>query len=101
MPSRHLAIGTEVLGMQPAERRTMASVGLTNLEHALSEGCKDPDCEIHNPEVIADDNSRLTAFAFIIAHLRKGGPLHYSLVNDAVQEHCQDLRDEAMSPEYP
>jgi hypothetical protein len=43
------------------------AAGKNNLMHALSNDCHDPDCEIHNPEVIEDDNSRLTALAWFYA----------------------------------
>jgi len=45
----------------------LLNVGTHNLRHALTWSCNDPDCEIHNPEVIEDDANRLTHQAFFLA----------------------------------
>lgn len=42
---------------------------MRNLIHASSD-CSDPDCEIHHPEVIEDEGSRLTAMAWYEAGRR-------------------------------
>jgi hypothetical protein len=43
------------------------AAGTRNLEHALANECKDPDCEIHVPSVIEDPNERATALAWYFA----------------------------------
>jgi hypothetical protein len=43
------------------------AAGMKNLQHALADVCTDPDCEIHAPTVIEDDNERLTALAWYYA----------------------------------
>ena len=45
--------------------RAMEHQGRKNLLHAYS-ACDDPDCEIHNPEVIEDHNERRTAKAWYV-----------------------------------
>lgn len=40
--------------------------GINNLHHVITM-CEDPDCEIHQPQVIEDESSRLTACAWYVA----------------------------------
>lgn len=49
-----------------ATRKTM-TVGQRNLNHVLHGFCNDPDCELHHPEVIEDDEQSLTARAWFLA----------------------------------
>lgn len=42
-------------------------VAQRNLEHAIANDCVDPDCEIHNPEVIESAPERYTAKAMFLA----------------------------------
>lgn len=46
-----------------------ASIG--NLEHAIADKCSDPDCELHNPEVIEDGPARLTALAWYMCGVKE------------------------------
>ena len=48
------------------------SAGERNLRHALGDFngdtcCEDPECELHQPQVIEDENQRLTALAWFLA----------------------------------
>jgi hypothetical protein len=43
------------------------TVGQRNLEHVLEDSCTDPDCELHNPEVIETSEERWTAKAWFLA----------------------------------
>jgi hypothetical protein len=47
--------------------KAVISVHKQNLEHALDNGCEDPDCEIHHPEVIEEEPERDTAKAWFYA----------------------------------
>lgn len=40
------------------------SVGKRNFAHVLNGPCGDPDCELHNPGVIEDEDSMWTALAW-------------------------------------
>jgi hypothetical protein len=46
--------------------QSMLKVAEQNLSHAL-QGCSDPDCEIHNPEMQEDEAYRLNSLAFFFA----------------------------------
>jgi hypothetical protein len=41
--------------------------GENNYNHVLNGNCTDPDCELHRPAVIEDENDRLTACAWFLA----------------------------------
>jgi hypothetical protein len=56
--------------------------GFKNIHHAMSGKCEDPDCEIHNPCVIEDEGSRLTAMAWFIA----GGERMTEVMADHINE---------------
>lgn len=42
-------------------------VSQRNLEHVIEHKCVDPDCEIHNPDVIEDSVERWTHKAYFLA----------------------------------
>lgn len=46
------------------------AAGKQNYEHVLRGECTDPDCELHNPAVIEDEDQRLTACAWFLAGAR-------------------------------
>lgn len=41
-------------------------VGYNNLQHVLKANCHDPDCELHQPTVIEEEDERLTAIAWLL-----------------------------------
>lgn len=53
--------------------RRLSDAGELNLAHAREGRCFDPDCEIHNPDVIEDDAERLTALAWFTAGAASAG----------------------------
>ena len=63
----HHRTGLEVILPQKkkAQKKT-AGMGKQNLAHAMNDECQDPDCEIHIPTNIEDDNSMLTALAWYL-----------------------------------
>jgi hypothetical protein len=66
--------------------------GMRNLEHAR-EGlglCNDPDCEIHNPEVIEPTNERLTALAWFLA----GADWGQLIIENTIGDVHHTFRDE-------
>lgn len=47
--------------------------GLQNLNHVLQlPECHDPDCELHHPDVIEEEDERLTATAWQLVGAWKG-----------------------------
>lgn len=56
------------------------AAGKKNLIHALADVCEDPDCEIHAPTVIEDEDQRLTALAWYYA----GATAMHSLIRPYV-----------------
>jgi hypothetical protein len=65
-----------------------------NITHALYHDCQDPDCEIHNPDVIEDEPSRLTSLAFFHA----GGRTALGLVEEGLK--AGFTIDQALSAAY-
>lgn len=68
-----------------------------NMDHVLefgSAGCKDPDCELHNPAVIETDMERETAMAWALV----GAWAALNLVSDAMDSGAS--ASEALSMTY-
>lgn len=73
--------------------------GIRNLEHALTT-CDDPDCEIHNPLAIEDDNERTTACAWYVAGMLRTVDLT-TLKAEGLRNRVENMRDEAIAPDVP
>ena len=71
----------------------MFTTGEMNLKHALDNLCEDPDCEIHNPEVIEDEAESLTARAWFYAGAMAYRDLILNLIDEAQDASVTELRD--------
>jgi len=63
---------------------------MRNLQHVLDDAnrvCMDPDCELHNPEVIESDAERYTAKAFFLAGVNA---MLHTLENPEITESHED-----------
>jgi hypothetical protein len=80
--------------VERSERRELMRAGKQNLYHALAEhSCLDPDCEIHNPDVIEDQNERFTALAWFYA----GAILGAHRLADEADSVLDDLREDTLN----
>lgn len=81
--------------------RTKVAKNLIDHAREHDGDCGDPDCELHSPWVIEDENERMAAIAWWICGAKAASSDVEETLHGALEAKLSNIADEALAPEHP